>query len=187
MRIEMTGPPTAGKSRTVRELIKAGATRGPQGHSHSVPKKWVYFEKFIRETYAGTNYKALPDKTVRSLAACYVGDKSRQIMVFDEFLILCGFSMAIRLAEEPTTKYFETVPLPGILVHLTAPYDVLMARNEARGEKARPDKTTRMINAHEKYMPILERRGCRILTFDTSVKEPRKIAMVVLKAARKLR
>jgi len=168
MRIEMCGPPTAGKSQLVKTLKQMGITRGPKTTNNSPPKEWFPFAEFVRETYKTTTYKKLPTKTLMSLASAWMGDKTPKPIVFDELVILCGFSMAIRLPKECSDRYFAEAPLPAILVYLTADNDILMKRNAARGERSRPEKTMRMVRACEHYVPVLKERGCRILTFDTS-------------------
>lgn len=177
----MCGPPTAGKSRTVRAIRREGIHRGPKDEGHKFPKPWRSFEKFVNEVYEGSRHPSLHAKTLRSLGLAWYGDKREKPFVFDELLILCGFSMAIRFKDEYAQRYFEEVPLPAILVNLTAPRDVLMARNEQRKDKSRPEKTDRCIEAHAKFLPILVARGCNILTFDTSMISSSGIAKAIQK------
>lgn len=176
MRIEMCGPPTAGKSRLVKELRKTGIKRGPEGSLTKIPSAWRDFSTWVATTYSETSLKSLPDKTQRSLAAAWRGSKSKETMVFDELTILCGFSMAIRLPKEKTVYYFNNVPLPEVLIYLTAPPEVLHDRNIKRGAGNRWEKTKRCIAAHEKYIPLLKKRGCNIWTFDSSKASTVKIA-----------
>jgi adenylate kinase family enzyme len=179
MRIEMAGPPTSGKSSLVKALKAMGIKRGPAGKIDRIPKQWKSFEDFVRRVYEGSSFQKLPDKTLASIAAGWKGSRHKKWMVFDELLILCGFSLAIRMPQY-AKEYFETVPLPELLIVLSAKEDVLMKRNLARGEKNRPDKTMRCIEAHNKYLPILRRRKCRILRFDTSKLSTADIVKLVL-------
>lgn len=168
MRIEMCGPPTAGKSQLVKELVKAGIQRGPKKVTAEPPKKWSSFSDFIRHAYSVKTFKKLPIKTLMSLSLADIGDKYSGHMVFDELVILCGFSMAIRFPKEYPDRYFAEAPLPGALIYLTADVNTLLERNLARGEKNRPEKTMRMVHACDQYIPVLKERGCNILTFDTT-------------------
>jgi len=179
MRIELTGPPTAGKSRLVKALKNRGVTRGPEGVIEKIPPEWEPFAGTVRKIYKETTFKSLPDKTLRSLAAAWIGDNYSKYMVFDELLILVGFSLAIRRPEY-AVNYFNKVPLPEVLIILTANWRTLLSRNEARGDRSRPDKTTRCINAHKEYMPILEDRGCQILRYNTTNKSSDQIADMVI-------
>jgi tRNA uridine 5-carbamoylmethylation protein Kti12 len=167
MWIEMTGPPTSGKSSLVKRLKSVGIVRGPVGDPAKIPAEWKPFRDFVTQVYSKASFKKLPDKTLRALASAWKGQSSKKWMVFDELLILCGFSLAIRMPEY-AEEYFSTVPLPTILVVLNASEKVLLERNLRRGDKNRPDKTRRCIDAHAKYLPILEERKCNILQFDTS-------------------
>lgn len=168
MRIEMCGPPTAGKSQLVRELVKSGIQRGPKTSNAAPPKKWDDFSDFIRYAYSVKTFKKLPIKTLMSLALADVGDNYPGYMVFDELVILCGFSMAIRFPKEYSDRYFAEAPLPEFLIYLTADVNTLLKRNLERGEKNRPEKTMRMVHACNHYIPILKERGCNILEFDTT-------------------
>jgi len=176
----MIGPPTAGKSRLVKELRKSGIKRGPEGNIKKIPKEWRFFAEMIDQFYKDTTLKSLPDKTRRSLAAAWIGSKSKEWMVFDELLILCGFSLAIRRPKEEAIQYFKNAPLPEVLIYLTAKTDILMERNRARGEGDRSSKTLRCIDAHEKFTPILYKRKCRIWKFDTEKYSTHAIADKVL-------
>jgi thymidylate kinase len=179
MRIEMAGPPTSGKSSLVKALKAMGIERGPAGKIHKIPTQWKPFEEFVRRVYDGTSFQKLPDKTLASIAAGWRGSRAKKWMVFDELLILCGFSLAIRMPQY-AKEYFETVPLPELLIVLSAKEETLMKRNLLRGEKNRPDKTLRCIEAHEKYLPILRKRKCRIMRFDTSKLPTADIVKLVL-------
>jgi len=183
MRIEMTGPPTAGKSRLVRELVKQGVPKGVVGEIKNIPKEWEPFAGTVRKIYNGTSYKSLPDKTLRAIAAAYVGDKHKGLMVYDELLILVGFSLAIRMPEF-AMKYFNKVPLPGALIMLNADWETIKARNEERGDRSRPDKSKRCIRSHKIYLPVLENRGCRIMRFNTANLGAEKIAKLILRKLR---
>jgi thymidylate kinase len=168
MRIEMTGPPTAGKSSIVKSLRKRGMEKmSVVSVARKIPKKWGAFGKGVEEIYSQRSFKSLPLKTLNALAAAWDAKKSKDWIVFDEALILCGFSLAIRIPEE-AEWYFKHVPLPDILVYVTASKDVLFARNELRGDRSRPDKTLRCMRAHKKYIRFLKARQCNILRFDTS-------------------
>lgn len=180
MRIEMCGPPTSGKSTIVRGLRERDIRRGSRLSDSQTPKEWQSFVNFINQAYEKTDYKKLPTKTLSSLASAWAGDHSDKIVVFDELVILCGISMAIRLPKEYSIKYFSEAPLPGILIYLTADTETLLSRNEARGEKNRPEKTIRAIKACNEYIPILEERGCNILTFNTSKIRPPLIIEKIL-------
>lgn len=186
MRIEMCGPPTAGKSRLVKELVKRGIKRGPRSFPDQTPVEWQSFVNFVNDAYSGTSYKTLPSKTLASLGSAWVADNTIVPMVFDELVILCGFSMAIRFPSKYADRYFAEAPLPGILVYLTADIDTLMRRNEARGEKNRSEKTIRMMVACDKYIPVLKERGCKILMINTTNKPTTVITDRVLKEVRKL-
>lgn len=183
MRIEMCGPPTSGKSTLARELKKRGIPRGTILPADQTPKKWQSFVNFINEVYGKTEYKSLPTKTLSSLASAYIADHIKEPRVFDELVILCGISMAIRLPKECSEKYFSEAPLPSVLVYLTADTKTLMLRNEIRGNKDRKEKipqwkekTLKAIDACNKYIPILKKRGCNILTFNTDITPTRLIA-----------
>ena len=173
MRIEMTGPPTSGKSSLVKALKAAGICRGVVDPLFPIPNVWKGFADFIDTVYANTTYKKLPGKTITSLTSAWKGSKRKGWAVFDELLILCGFSLAIRMPEY-AEEYFQTVPLPELLIIMTAPNDVLMLRNEKRGEKNRPEKTMRCVVAHKKYLPILKERGCTILKINSSKRSANK-------------
>jgi len=166
MRIEMCGPPTSGKSSTVRSLKGRGVDWFSKKYNPRIPKEWGFFAEFINNVYKNTDYKKLPGKTLFSLAQCYQGSISKKWVVFDEALILCGFSLAIRLPEY-AEEYFKIVPLPELLVVLTADHDTLKLRNEERKERNRYEKTLRCISAHEKYLPILQKRKCEIIKINT--------------------
>ena len=175
MRIELIGPPTAGKSQLVKTLIKKGVLRGNKYAEIIIPKEWKKFSKFVNKVYKPTTYKKLPDKTLMSLTLAHEGGRFKKWVVYDELVMLCGFSMAIRIPEH-AEEYFEKAPLPELLIVLSANEKILMNRNKQRGLKNRPDKTMRCINAHKKYLPILEKRNCPILKFDTSFRSSGSIA-----------
>lgn len=168
MRIEMVGPPTSGKSSLVRALKEKGIRRGIILPPEDTPKQWQPFVNFINKTYEGTTYNSLSSKTLSSLATAWAGDRFIEPKVYDELVILCGISMAIRFPEEYANKYFAEAPLPSILVYLTANKNTLVHRNKLRGEKSRVDKTLRAVDACHRYIPVLEERGCNILKFNTS-------------------
>lgn len=184
MRIEMCGPPTAGKSKLVQAIKKLSVKRGSPGKIEKIPEQWIDFANFIRTVYKDTTYQTLPDKTLKALAAAWQGDQYKGLLVYDELTILCGFSMAIRMSKKQTSYYFKNVPLPGVLVNLTANISVLEKRNIARGEKNRIEKTKRCIEMHNKYLSFLRKRKCRILTFDTGKESSAEIAAQVLEKAK---
>lgn len=180
MRIEMTGPPTAGKSSLVRSLRRQGIVKmNVVSELRKIPGKWSEFGNGVVDIYDQYTYKSLPLKTLNALAAAFDAKKNKKWIVFDEALILCGFSLAIRIPDH-AEWYFKHVPLPDILVYLTAKKDVLFARNELRGDRSRPDKTLRCMRAHKQYMRILKKRRCNILKFNTSEHSISAITKIVL-------
>jgi thymidylate kinase len=179
MRIEMIGPPTAGKSQLVRTLVKKGITRGAKTSKIIIPDKWRDFADFIIKVYKNTTYKKLPDKTLMSLTLADVGSSTNKWVIYDELVMLCGFSMAIRIPEH-AEEYFKNAPLPELLIKLTANENTLIKRNLKRGPKNRPEKTKRCIDAHKTFLPILEKRNCPILEFDTTSETSEKIANKII-------
>lgn len=187
MRLETTGAPTTGKTSFLRALSGHGHKKVPvkTEHLEQIPPKWSSFGEGVKAIYDGTNYKTLPIKTLNALAYAYEARKTKGWKVFDEALILCGFSLAIRMPDH-AEWYFRHVPLPDILVYLVAEKDDLMARNALRGDRSRPDKTLRCIRAHKKYMRILRARKCNIMQFNTSKISAKDIASNVLLEMSKL-
>ncbi len=186
MRIEMCGPPTAGKSSLVKALRKKGIKKGRIISAEKVPKEWMSFKQFVDDVYKDTTYQKLPTKTLESLASAWYGSKNKEWIVFDELLILCGFSLSIRFPEELAYKYFESVPLPEILVYLFSSEKELLKRNLKRGEKNRPDKTLRCIEMCNKFIPVLEKRGCNILKYNTQKHTSDDIAQKIINLTKKM-
>jgi hypothetical protein len=190
MRIEMVGPPASGKSSVVRALIALGIERGPRGDPERIPKQWYQFKKFILNAYKGTSHEhtRLPIKSLEGLAAAWVGDNSSIPMVFDEHVILNGFSMETRY---PGTgkKYFEMCPLPDILVSLWADDNIFFKRNrkrEWRKGRNRYEKSIRFKLAIDEYLPLLKSRGCNIMEFDSGKIRKSKIAKSVYREIKRL-
>ena len=173
----MVGPPASGKSSIVRALIDLGIERGPKGNANEIPKCWRKFAKYILNSYKGTSHELtrLPVKSLEGLAAAWIGDNSKMPMVFDELVILNGFSMAVRYPYR-AKRYFEQCPLPVVLVSLTADDEVFRKRGrkrELRSGKGRYDKSLRFKYYIKTYLPLLKERGCHILEFDSGkVKKP---------------
>jgi len=192
MRIEMAGPPAVGKSTLVRTLRERGAKEGVRGDPEKIPKVWRPFAKLILESYKGTSHETtrVPIKSLEGLAAAWVGDNSEDILVYDELVVLNGFSMAIRYPDK-APAYFAQAPLPALLVNLYADIEVLLKRthkrDSRRGRNDHSGKTIRCVEAHNRFMPLLEQRGCRIMHFDTGKVNPKEIADEVLKRAKKIR
>lgn len=180
----MVGPPASGKTSTVRALAALGVTRGPKGvQPIKIPKVWRRFGKFIRNAYKGTSHEntRLPVKTLEGLTAAWVGENSDIPMVFDEHVILNGFSMETRY---PGTgkKYFAYCPLPDILVSLNAGDSVFYKRchkRELRSGRNRYEKAMRFKQAIATYLPLLKERGCNVLEFDSGKMGEKAIAKAV--------
>jgi hypothetical protein len=180
MRIEMVGPPASGKSTIVRALVNLGVKEGPRGNPGDIPKGWHKFAKYIVGSYKGTSHEntRLPTKSLEGLAAAWVGDNSSVPMVFDELVILNGFSLATRYPYR-AKRYFEQCPLPAILVSLNADDDVFRKRGdkrELRSGKGRYEKSLRFKYYIDIYLPLLKERGCNVLEFDTGRMKKSRIA-----------
>lgn len=184
MRIEITGPPTSGKSRLVKAFKKTHAVeRGPRGNIDKIPRSWRGFADFIRRAYAPSPYVGMRDKTLRALASAWLASRpkaQKRFFVFDELVIVAGFSMAIRLPEEHTITYLHECPMPEFLIILDAPLPLLLERNQRRGEGDRPEKTVRSYYAHKKYLPLIKKRKCVILKYNTAHKSSDDIAKSAL-------
>jgi len=179
MRIELTGAPTAGKSTLVRSLVREGMRMGKNINLNKIPPHWDFFANIIRDIYKVYDFPKLFNKTLKALAASWVADILPQPIVFDEHIILCGFSLAVR-RPELAMRYFENVPLPKLLIFLSPSKQILMERNEARGERSHIDKTNRCIKAHEEYIPLLRKRGCNILILDSGLFSTAELTKKVL-------
>jgi len=190
MRIEMVGPPAAGKTSIVRALAGLGIERGPKNGPGIPPKEWRRFAKFILNSYKGTSHEKtrLPIKSLEGLANAWVGDNSGVPMVFDECVILNGFSMATRYPHR-AKKYFEQCPLPAILVVLNADDEVFLKRSkqrEKRSGRGRYEKSLRFKFYIDMYLPLLKERGCNVMEFDSGRVKIPDIAKIVYKEAMRL-
>jgi len=184
MRIEMFGPPTSGKSTVVRQLSQFGVACGQYGDENEIPPEWKWFSKRVRMAFLDRKVfkkqlEKLPGKSLAALAGAYAADQVKYPVVCDEFVAMCGLSMAIRSWKD-CIWYFEDMPLPSLLVVLNAPFEVLVQRNLQRGVRSRVKKTERTLPFLAAALEILKRRGCRVMEFDTSVCEPVDIAMAVV-------
>lgn len=191
----MTGPPTSGKSTIASMLSKRqGFARGDwrKGQLNKIPDQipdqWRSFADLVKDIYQGTRHEKMFEKTLRSLVVAWEYQNDRAFIVSDEALINCGFSLAIRMPDNPeyTEQYFNQVPLPDLLVMLTAEDRILQKRNQARGERDRWEKTQRSIDAHHKFLPLLYGRGCRILEFNTGKEGPLTVTEAILSEVEKL-
>lgn len=191
MRIEMVGPPASGKTSIVRALAARGVLRGPKGvQPIKIPREWRRFVKFIHNAYRDTSHEhtRLPIKTLEGLSAAWVGENSDAPMIFDEHVILNGFSMETRYPGMGK-KYFTQCPLPDILVSLYADDDVFRRRclrRELRSGRNRYEKAMRFKIAIAVYLPVLRERGCNILEFDSGRMSKDLIAKAVHKEIKRL-
>ena len=189
MRVEMFGPPTVGKSTLCRALRKFDIAHNTLGHGR-VPDTWLPFAEKISAVY---NDQALfkkrgpflPDKflrkTLQALATAGNADCFSYPVTYDELVVQCGLSMAIRLLGD-WSWYFRELPLPGLLVVLTAPDKTLMERNRQRGYyRDHSEKTMRVVRVMPKILDILHDRQCPMLEFDTSTLVAVEMARLTLK------
>ncbi len=184
----MFGPPTVGKSALCRALRELGIAHNILSHDR-VPEAWLPFAEKIGAVYndpALFNRRGpfLPDKflrkTLRALATAGNADRSSYPVTYDELVVQCGLSMAIRLLGD-WSWYFRELPLPGLLVVLTAPDETLMERNRQRGNRDHSEKTMRVVNTVPKILAILRERQCPMLEFDTSTLAAVEMARLTLK------
>lgn len=186
MRIEMLGPPTAGKSTIVRALVKGGIAQGRK--IGEIPLEWRVFADKILTIYATrSNFKKqitrLSHKTLDVLAWAHNGDIADRPYIYDELVAQYGLSLAIRTRSD-WTWYFEEMPLPGLLVVLSASRNVLFERNVQRGDRNRPKKTISCLNRLSSIVRILHRRDCNMLKFDTGEKSIESIVKEITGAVK---
>lgn len=179
MRLEMLGPPTAGKTTIWRGLRARGLLIGRWDES-ARPSPNDAFAARVRETYALEPYEKLPDKTLSALVAAKKADKNKQLVVFDELVVQCGLSLAIRIKSD-WTWYFHEMPLPKHLLVLDAPVEELLKRNLARGAKNRAEKTLRAVGMMPIIRTLLVNRSVPLIEYDTSRVSPQQIVDEVAK------
>ena len=190
----MLGPPTAGKSTIVRALIKGGIAHGRR--TGDIPLEWRAFADKILTPCATRSYLKNPDsryykkpllrlqhKTLDALAWAYNGDIADRPYIYDELVAQYGLSLAIRTRSD-CAWYFEEMPLPGLLVVLSASRDVLLERNVQRGHSNRPKKTISCLNRLSSIIRILNRRDCNMLKFDTGEKPIESIVREITEAVK---
>jgi hypothetical protein len=187
MRIEFIGPPTTGKSTLHKHLATKGIHRAfiEYGRSVEIPESWKPFADKVSASYSDTNLfrkrlAQLPDKTINALKSAYRSEYYPGHIVFDELVAQCGISMAIRHKGD-WSWYFEEMPLPGLLVVLSAPKEVLIERNELRQERSRVKKTLRAVKVMPKILSILKARNCNMIELDTSTVSVKQATKEILK------
>ena len=185
MRIEMLGPPTAGKSSLVRELVLSGIGKGNVQYHAPIPQTWESFAKRIESTYSDRmlfkkRLQSLPEKTLNALSTAHYGDQFKGPVVYDELVALCGLSMAIRHSDN-WHWYFEQMPMPGLLVVLECSLDTIIKRNQARGERDRTKKSIRAFDKMAEIKPLIEKRGGNVIYLNTDELNSYQCAKQVLK------
>ena len=195
MRIEMFGPPTSGKSALVRELRRRGLATGKlslEADRSVLPQAWQAFADKLDWLYDAEGssplagkFQVLPNKTLGALSAAAEAAALPWPVVYDELVMQCGLSIAIRVGTDEAAWrwYFETAPLPDLLVSMTAPVEVLTARNADRGDRDRTSKTLRTLKPARRALEILNGRDCPIREFDTSTIPTAAIADQVVREA----
>lgn len=77
-------------------------------------------------------------------------------------------AQGIDRAGGPVDEYLSAMPLPYLLVSLTAPEGVIRSRNKARGAaNDRGHETPRSMALHQMAVRVVEKRGGRVLVLDT--------------------
>ena len=187
MLIEMFGVPTSGKSTLIREIRKFGMVTSGFIDNESIPDKWNCFAKHITETYdnptifnTDKGLGKIKNNTLRALAAAYRGTTYDYPIVFDELVAQYGMSLAIRLECE-WDWYFNEMPLPGLLVYLTAHRTVLLKRTQNRGKVIKIQKMERCMDCAPIIIDILRRRNCQILELDTGTHNPTACAQKTIR------
>jgi hypothetical protein len=104
-------------------------------------------------------------------------------LVIDGGLIHRGKSFDNLGAAVPLRRYFETMPLPDLVVAVTADMDTVVRRNVERGgSHDRSDDMERSFEVHELGMSIIKDRNAAVLEIDTTATGPENNALTILEA-----
>ncbi len=186
MLIEMFGPPTSGKTTLVKELRKFGIMSSHHNVEDQIPESSQPFAVKLANIYHDVNafhdidkIDQVAYKTQASIAAAHRGKLDKYPLMFDELVVQCGMSFAIRIASD-WTWYFEEMPLPDLLVVLTAHRQVLIKRTQLRGKVHRIEKTGTCFDLMKPMLKILEKRNCPMIKFNTQNKDTITCAKMVI-------
>jgi hypothetical protein len=155
-RVELIGPPGVGKTTIFRAAcdvrVRPGVPfwRTQEFQARGFYSGWSEFQALIGEAYAGCPeddniHIRRRDATFDALrmARKITAAKGDDLVLCDESLCQRGLSLALSRpgSSEWVCKYFDNVPLPSAVVVLTAPREVIEARNAERGENGGRDRS----------------------------------------------
>ncbi|MFW5926418.1 MAG: methyltransferase domain-containing protein [Wenzhouxiangella sp.] len=201
--VELTGPTGAGKSVIYQHMLQHGGfVQNPtltyeqaEEIVAQAMQAWpdihdfVALWQYIFRTATGPWLEIRQSGTLRALAKVMLarGTSRPEAMVVDGGLIHRGWGIAQLEPAMPLRQYFETMPVPDLMVNVTCDLETLKERNRARGgSHDRSDLCELADDVAEMACWILARRGVPILHIGTTSTPPEENAQHILDAIRQL-